>query len=431
MKILSPKKYLILLSCVVQLGATEMYTIDELILESIKNSPDLQISKLQYEASKSRYDAAFSNYLPKLDALASAGKIHQDKTNNSPVVDDTLLLGKLTLKQIIYDFGKTGGSTDTQKFNSQAYKMENMQKTSDKKRDVKQAYYTVLKANALIDVQKENVKLNKAQLYRSKKYFEAGIRTKIDVSDAEVQVIKAKLELKKAEYNLKLAYTELDRVVGFETLEQEYDVYTQELDLSNLYDSLHDYKLSLTNAITYAYEHRFEMKKELANIKAKESDTRTVNSEYYPSIFLDAAYKYQDANEYNKYVPQTQWNAGINLSWNLYQGGSTSARKQEKSINASISSAKLHDTKLLIKKNTTNAYIQLNRSKDTVELDQSLLKVSNEKFDQASKRYEHGLSDYIELQESRQGYIDAKAKLVIDYYNYYIAIADLDNAIGE
>ena len=59
------------------------------------------------------------------------------------------------------------------------------------------------------------------------------------------------------------------------------------------------------------------------------------------------------------------------------------------------------------------------------------MNVSNEKFDQASKRYEHGLSDYIELQEARQGYINAMATLVVDYYDYYIAIAALDNAIGK
>ena len=69
--------------------------------------------------------------------------------------------------------------------------------------------------------------------------------------------------------------------------------------------------------------------------------------------------------------------------------------------------------------------------KDSVELSQSLLEVSDEKFDQASKRYEHGLSDYIELQEARQGYIDSKASLVVNYYNYYSAVAVLDNSIGK
>jgi len=82
---------------------------------------------------------------------------------------------------------------------------------------------------------------------------------------------------------------------------------------------------------------------------------------------------------------------------------STTSRKQEKIINTSIKNSELQETKLIIKTNTTDAYINVNKTKDTVELAQSLVYVSDEKFHQASKRYEHGLSDYIELQEARQG----------------------------
>ncbi len=411
--------------------AQENYTVDELLLKSLENSPDLQISKLNYDASQKRYDSAFSGYLPKVDLSASAGKVSQSETYNLHSADDTVLIGKISLNQLVYDFGKTGGNTDTQKFYSESYKMENMQKISDKKRDVKNAYYNVLKAMALIDVQKENVKLNKAQLYRAKRYFEAGIRTKIDVSDAEVQVIKSKLELNKAEYNLKLSYAELDKVVGFTQTTQNYSLYSEKLDLNTLYDSLHPYDLNLKESIDFAYTNRYEIKKEIANIKASQAQTTTVDAEYYPSLFVSANYLSQKADNYQVYIPKTKWDAMVNLNWNLYKGGDTSAKIEEKKINLNISNAKLLNTKLLIKKNITTAFINLYKTKDTIELDQSLLKVSNEKFDQASKRYEHGLSDYIELQEARQSYIDAKAMLVVDYYNYYIAIAELDNAIGK
>lgn len=40
-------------------------------------------------------------------------------------------------------------------------------------------------------------------------------------------------------------------------------------------------------------------------------------------------------------------------------------------------------------------------------------------------------SDYIELQQARQGYINSKASLVVDYYNFYSALAVLENAIGK
>ena len=422
-----------IISLAFTLQAKEIYTIDDLIIKSLESSPDVQISQLEYEASQKRYDTAFAGYLPKVDLHSAAGLVHQSKTLTSPQdIDDTLITGKLTLKQIIYDFGKTGGSADEQFHRSKSFEMQNMQSISDKIRDVKYAYYTLLKAIALIDVQKENVKLNEAQFYRSKKYFEAGIRTKIDISDAEVRLIQARLDLKKAEYELKLAYAELDSVVGFSSLDDSYSVYAKELDLQNLYESLSDYPLQLKESILYAYAHRYEIKREEALINVAKSQQNAITSQYYPAFYFNSNYTYQSAqDDFQELIPETQWSANLNLDWNLYQGGATSARKQEGIIQQNISNERLLRTKLEIKKMSTNAYINVNRSKDTVALAQNLLRVSNEKFEQASKRYEHGLSDYIELQEARQGYINAKSTLVIDYYDYYIAVAALDNAIGK
>jgi len=427
-------KYLATAALVLNLNAAEKYTIDQLIMISLENSPDLQISKSNYDASKSRYDSAFSAYLPQVDIHASAGKLGMSNIsdpNTNSIIDDNQLLGKLSLKQIIYDFGKTGGNADNFEYQSESFQMQNIQDISNKKQATKSAYYNVLKAIALIDVQKENVKLNKAQLYRSKKYYEAGIRTKIDVSDAKVSLIKAKLELKKAEYNLKTTYANLDKTVGFTALEQEYEVYSKNLKLELLYDSLVQYPFNLKDSILYAYENRAELKKFQANIKASTAQVHQASSEYYPAIYLAADYTKQNLDTLSDLSPENQWQATINLDWNIYGGGSTSAKTQEKEIQANISNYQLTYSKLTIKKETTDAFINVNKSKDSVELAQNLVAVSNEKFDQASKRYEYGLSDFIELQQSRQDYIDAKATLVVDYYDYYIAVAKLDNAIGK
>ncbi len=426
-------KYLGIATLVLNLNAEEVYTIDDLIIKSLENSPNLQISKANYEASKSRYDSAFSGYLPSVDLHASTGESGQNdlSSNSNEMIHDTVSLGTLSAQQLLYDFGKTGGSVDTQKFDSQSYSMQNIQDISDKKRDVKEAYNNVLSALALIGVQKENVKLNEAQLYRAQKYFEAGIKTKIDVSDAKVSLIQAKLDLKKAEYNLKLTYANLDQVVGFTALEQEYKVYSEKLHLGSLFSTLHSYDLDLRSAIVYAYKNRALVKKQQAQINASTAQITEVKSEYFPSLYLTADYTRQQVDTFKSITPENSWQAAVNLDWNIYQGGSTSAREQEMKINANISNFELTNLQLSIKQETTAAYINVNLGRDSVELSQSLLEISAEKFDQASKRYEYGLSDFIELQQARQGYIDAKASLIVAYYNYYIAVANLDNAIGR
>ena len=426
-------KYSLSLLLALSLNAKETYTVDELILEALKNSPDLKISSAQYNASKERLSVATSDYLPRVDLQVGVGKTGMSDipTNPDAMVTDNLIMGRLSLKQIIYDFGKTDGNIDLYKYDSTSYSMANEQQISDKIRDVKKAYYDVLKAISLIRVNEENVKLNESQLYRSQRYFDAGIRTKIDVSDAHVELIKSKIDLKNSSYDLKLAYAGLDKVVGFMELELEYDVYANELDLNNLFSTLWDYDLTLTKAIEFAYENRYELKQYMTQIKSTESRADLSSSEYFPALSFNADYTKQKVDELVVNTPEDKWQASLNLDWNIYQGGATSADTQEKQILIDISKSEMQNSKLVIKKETTQAFINVYKTKDSVELSQSLLEVSVQKFDQASKRYENGLSDYIELQQSRQGYIDSKASLVINYYNYYSAIAVLDNAIGK
>ena len=424
-------KYSLSLCTSLSLYAGDVYTIDELIVKALENSPDLKVSSLAHKASLSRVDIAQSGYLPQVNLHLSTGKNARTNVPSSEMLSDSFLLGNLSLNQLLYDFGKTSANKDTFVFDSAALNEINTQDISNKKKDVKLAYYTVLQALALIDVQKENVKLNDIQLYRSKKYFEAGIRTKIDVSDAKVELIKAKLDLRTAEYDLKLAYAVLDKVVGFKDIANDYTVYSKRLDLNNLFSSLNNYPLNLSESVVYAYENRNDLKEYAFKIQSAQAQSKLASSDYYPELYFGAEYTKQKVDKFQDSLASDQWKAAINLDMNLYQGGATDALTQEKSLELGKVQASFYHTKLRVKETTAQAYIYVYKTKDTIELSQSLVEVSNEKFDQAGKRYQHGLSDFIELQQSRQGYIDAKASLVVNYYNYYQAIATLDNAIGK
>jgi len=426
-------KYLAIASILTNLQA-QTYTLDELIDLSIKNAPDLQISQANYQASQSRYKAARGSYLPQVNLQASAGRVGISdfvSQNSDATVQDTVYMGQLSVNQILYDFGKRSGSVDSFSYDSSAYKLQNRQEISDKIKDVKVAYYQVLQAQALIVVQKENIKLNEAQLYRSKKYFQAGIRTKIDVSDAQVSLIKAKLSLKSAEYDLKLAYTTLNKVIGAAALDEEYTLQEHESSLNYLLESVNDYDFSLNELIEYAYKNRASLQKFNAQIESVKSKISLYDSEYFPELFLNANYKQQELQELRTVTPREQWQATINLDWNLYSGGATDAKVAENRSLANASEQEYLLAKLTVKKEVTDAYIEVSKSKDFILLAQSLVEVSAQKFDQASKRYENGLSDYIELQQARQDYIDAKATLVSDFYDYYMAIAKMDNTIGR
>jgi len=409
----------------------KIYNVDELIVKTFKASPDLNISRLNFQVSQKKYDQAFSGYLPKIDLNANLSHLHRDGLiNTSKDIEDDMLVGSLTLQQLIYDFGGRSSNVASFKEQMKYYDASVAEKLLTKKRDVKLAYYNILKNMSLIGVSKEALKLNKAQLYRSKRYYESGIRTKIDISDAKVRVVKAEIDLKNAEFDLEKAYTRLDRVVGI--VDEEYKVYNKEVDLTqNLYEKLPPYDLDIKEAVKFAYNNRPEIKKYMFDIVAQKELQKSVGARYYPQIYFDAGYEKQDAEKYSEFLDADKWDVMLNLNWNLYTGGSDKAKKEQQVIETQKSISKLNSLKLFIKEDVTNAYIALKKARETLKLSQSLLNVSKEKFEQVSKQYKYGLSDYIELQIARQEYIDAKNALVIKYYEYFSALAILDATVGR
>ena len=91
-------KYSLSLLLALSLNAKEIYTVDELILEALKNSPDLKISSSQYNASKERLSVATSDYLPRVDLQVGVGKTGMSDipTNPNEMVTDNLMMGRFS-----------------------------------------------------------------------------------------------------------------------------------------------------------------------------------------------------------------------------------------------------------------------------------------------------------------------------------------------
>ncbi len=409
----------------------EQYNIDTLIEKAITSSPDLNISHSTYQISVEQSSQADAEYLPTVDLYGGAGYV----SINSDVTDakGSLITGKVTASQLIYDFGKTGGNMDVYAEEANASYAIYQQKISDKVYEVKRDYYDLSRKSLLIKVYEENVKLNEQQYTRAKRYFEAGIKTKIDVIDAKVRLIEANIELENAKYDLKLSYVTLSKTIGNLDDSLEDNVYVPDINTS---DGAHDrLPVEIMNGrelVQYAFTHRHELKSYKHKIKSAQSKVRQESGDYYPGIYLGGDYQYNSVDsELQLYVPEQQWNANINVKWNLFGGFRTEAKTEEAKLNLLQQNASYENAKLQIVEETSNAFIKLLKTDSNVALSEELVAAAKEKFGQAQQRYEHGLSDYIELQEARQGYVNATADLVVNFYEYYISLASLDRAIGR
>jgi len=434
----------IVFAAILSAAETKPLTLDDLIALAIENSPDLNISRASLEAARQNVRINRSGYLPQLNLSGMAGGagVKNDTTGIQTDESGQLMTGSLTASQLIYDFGKTGGSIRAASYDANASDASFNQALSNKIYDVKKAYYGLLRSMSLITVGEENVKLNENQLHRARRYYEAGIRTKIDVSDARVNLIKAQLELQDSRYELQRARIELERVIGVSVYHGDYSVAPATLAGSPLsaadfngtdvYATLPDVDQPLDTLETFAYSNRQELKQYAFMTQSAQESVTRARGDYYPALALEGSYTRNvtdQALEY--YFPEQQWGAGFGLSWNLFSGMRTVANVEYAQAELMRSRAAMADAKLRIRQEVADAYTLTLKRRDSVRLSQSLSEAASEKFTQAQKRYEYGLSDYIELQQARQGYIDAGTNLVVQYFEFFIALAQRDRAMGK
>ena len=424
------KKYVIALLLASSLEAkTTVLNIDDIVEITLKHSPDIEASMFNFQAAKERTRASKSFYFPSVDLHSVAGK-QWSKHNDGKDVNADILSGTLGATQLLYDFGKTKGLVGSSKEQALALKAQMQQIVSDKIFIVKNLYYNVLKAKSIIVVQKKNLVLQKQQLNRAQKYLTAGIKTIIDVSDAEVRVEQAKLDLENAQYDLEIQRASLEQEMGFVPYKGKYSLYRKELPLPNLSRSLPRVNSNISQLELFAYDHRYVLQNSKHIVKSSKAHVNSKKADYYPTLSLGANYTAQDADN-NILIPKEQGEVAINLSWNLFSGYKTDAEVQEAKIEVLKASTQVNAVKLAIKREVLEAHIGLRRSKKSVELSETISKSSEKKYEQAKKRYENELSDYIELQEAQQGYIESLSNLVNAYYNYYISMAQLDHAVGR
>ena len=406
-------------------------TMDKAIELSLEHSPDIDISRFDFKGAIERAKFQEGYYLPRLDLGAAAGRQGMDFKHNDNL-NGTMLLGSLSASQLLYDFGKTSGRISAADEEANAFEARMNQFISNKILLVKARYYEVLKTKSIIRVNKKDIELQKGQLRRATRYYESGIKTIIDVTDATVRLTRAELELNNSQYELKLRRAILEQTMGYVPYNGKYTLYKRKLDLPNVGRSLPRVNTSIPQLEGFAYAHRYELKSSKYLVESSKYLVESEEGGYLPTLSLRGDYTAQHvASDFAFTTPKRQWQAGVDMTWNLFSGHQTDASVQEAKITSLKAASLMDDVRLQIKRQVIESSLDVQRTKDAVTLSESIAKASKQKFHQASKRYENDLADYIELQEAQQGYIRSLGELVIAYYDHYISIAQLDFSVGR
>lgn len=446
-----------------------VFSIDDCINYALKNDPNIKNYESTKKAQKSAVGIAKSNYFPSI--FGSTGyNINNTKYSgdiNSSVNNNYYGLN-MGVNQLIWDFGKTIAQINMNKFNYEAagYDLESV--TLNSIYNVKTAYATVLAARANEDIYSRSVRINELNVDRTNAMYKVGLKSKIDVVNAQVYLTDAKISLLQAQNQYQSALINLNNSMYYvdapdyaikdtETFnfQKNYSV-KNEIDVAydrknyddkNIESEIKDgailtsgiekrdiiktynfkpFSLSMSEAIAKAYENRPDLKSIILVKKASDESLKALKRSFLPTISGSAGYTFQGRSEYNANAVSLA--AGMTLP--TINGMSIKYQIEQAHSYVDIAANNVDLLKKNIYFQVQNYYVNMKQLEKRIPLMSQKVGQTLENFELADGRYAVGLGNYLELQQAQTNYNNAQLAFVQSVFDYNQARYYLEKAMG-
>jgi len=446
----------------IQIEENAILSIVDCVNIALSNSPNIKKFKYNYNLAKNNVNIAKADYFPQFSV--GTNLYYQGNKQSSRSSYNSQYHGvEASLRQLIWNFGKTSANIKMKKFNTIAALYNFNNSVLDTIYNVKTNYYGVLAAKAALDINTAYVKINERNYQRTTAYYEEGLKSKIDMVNAEVNLSDAKVQLVQAQNRYKnmlvtlnnsmfVAYAPQYEIQNTETFNfkhnytpvslteiserPDYSILPDEVSDALLVSQvekaeiLEDYKFepfpySFEESLEIAKKNRPDLKSFEATINAMKESLKYTQRQYYPELTGGVGYNLRNTTDYI--------NNGFNVSVGLTSTLNMMSVKNEienAKIQVGIAENELELAQQNIYFEVQNAYINMVELEKQIPLMAVKVRQTLENFELADGRYEVGLDDYITLQDAKVAYNNAQQNYVEAIYNYNVARAKLELAIA-
>lgn len=401
----------------------EVISLERALRIALEKNPSLIVSRNEVNAAQARMSQAAAVYYPQLNASAGANRTWNNQVSSSSNDNSEKLINNystgLSVTQYLYDFGKT--QAEIEQSNRLFESSEKDLETVEKKliREVKAAYFDVLKNQQLTIVARENMEVRQKQLKQAQAMYRQGLNPRIDVTRGEVEVSQARLNLVTMEYGHKEAIIAFENFLGGPPVSGEYRLADKKPQFISC--------LSLEKMIQAAIDNRPELVGLINQVEAAKADLLSARKSSYPSFEAKGTYTY-DGDSLP--MEDQRWQAGIYLSWPIFTGFRQTGVVAESKAGVNRGLAQIDEIRLLITKEVSLAYLSLQSTWEMIQNALIVFEHAKENVTIAQGRYQTGVSDFIELSDAQLLFSQSRSGLIQAEYDYLKALAVLEFAIG-
>jgi len=293
---------------------------------------------------------------------------------------------------------------------------------------VQSNFLSLLKARKDVKSGDDSVARLESQLKVITAFYEVGLRPKAEVLDAEVDLATAKQDLLKAQNQVSIQETQLNRLLNI-PLEVEVE-YVGEL-------AHVPFDLTLQDCLSRAYNARPDLLIGKKSVEIAEKDSTIAASSFYPKV--DADYDYyskgvdpglSNGNSYT-HSSKEYWTVGVKASMTVFEWGADYYDYKKAEENIKQVEAELEDTRLQAGFEVKQALLNIKEASDRITVAQKSVAAAEEAYRMAVARYQAQVGTNTDVLNAQSRLTDSEAQLSQALADHGTAISSLYVAMGE
>ncbi len=297
-------------------------TLEQAIEIAIEHNPRIGVVARNQEAVVEELHQAEGLYLPSVDISAGVG-VEDTSTpavragNNGESEGLLATDATLTITQDLFDGYERQGRVERQKARIESASNRVYENSENLALDVVGAYLDVIRQRELLALARENVAFHVETLEALVKRLRGGIGTRADVIQTQARLARSRATFVSTNNDLADAEALYTRLVG---------QYPGDLVLPSTVEDM--MPASMDELVQMATIDNPTVKISEADVKVANADVNISEAEFYPQVSLQASSTYDERKDgVNTYTYQNI--LGLRMNWNIFNGGTDRATRQE------------------------------------------------------------------------------------------------------
>jgi adhesin transport system outer membrane protein len=425
MQIRLRKKYLALTLVLLPLYAcAQVQTLKDATQQAILSNPEVLARWHNFQAAGSEREATAGGYLPSVNLSVGAGR---DQNENRLGKSDFNRNGAtLSLNQMLYDGFSTRNEVKRLDHTRLVKLFELRDASESVALEVIRAYSDILRYRKLVGLAEDNYVRHRTVFEQIQRKVSAGAGRRVDLEQISGRLALAEANLLTETSNLHDVSARFHRLVGTQANK----------NLENPALLSKDMPSDIGAALALANKQHPSLLAAIENIRSVQSSQQARRASYQPRVDFRA--RTEHGNNIDSISGRTNNNtAEVVLSWNLFNGGSDSARVRQSADLINLAQDQRDKACRDVRQNVVIAFNDTRKLTEQLSyLDQHQLSIEKardayrQQFDIGQRSLLDLLDTENELFQAKRSFIGAEYDLLYAYARTHAGMGSLYSALG-